>query len=41
MMRETLFCVGLIGFVAALQIVLVQLGHPHALWLWCSILRFC
>lgn len=41
MIKETLFVAGIVLAVAGLQFLLVWLGHPNAVWLWCTVLGLC
>ncbi|WP_281011086.1 hypothetical protein [Borborobacter arsenicus] len=40
-MRNVLYVMLAAIFTALTQIVLVQLKHPDAVWLWCSMLGLC
>lgn len=33
--------VGAFAVVFAVQPILVSLGHPHAVWLWCDMAKLC
>lgn len=41
MTDKLLFALAMLIAVAVLQVLLVHLGHPHAVWLWCAMLGLC